>query len=85
MCGFFIFKQNIKKKNFMVNNFVFDQESLDAGVISACISSYSIYNVLDFVIPSPKLTSFKDGEFLVLNILWTSMLLVLILNQLYPF
>jgi hypothetical protein len=33
----------------MANTFFFDQESFEACVISAGISSYSIYNVLDFV------------------------------------
>lgn len=62
MVSLFLNKTFFRK--FMVNNFVFDQESLDAGVISP----HSIYG-LDFVIHFPSLTFFKDGEFLALNIL----------------
>lgn len=53
----------------MVNTFFFDQESFDAAVILVYISSYPIYNILDFVMSFPSFLPFNVCDVLMLHLL----------------
>ena len=67
----------------MVNTFFFDQESFDPAVILVYISSYPIYNILDFVMSFPSFLPFNVCDVLMLHLLCTSSFLVSFLNHLY--
>lgn len=69
----------------MVNTFSFDQESFAAGVISAYISSYPTYNVLDFVMSFLSFISFKVCDFFNVKSFMNFLFVGLLLKSYMPF